>query len=200
MVSHGDNDHIGGAHALLQTYPAGHIVTSVPERFPGRRVRPCRDGDQWQWDGVRFTVLHPSARFAGSGNDGSCVLRIEAAGGGRLLLTGDIEQAAEQRLLQERRELLAAGVLVVPHHGSNTSSSDAFIAAVAPTHALFPTGYLNRYRLPKDAVLARYRAAGAQLFETGRHGALSVRFTAHDSSPELAARRGQRMRFWQWSE
>ncbi len=200
MVSHGDNDHIGGAHALLQTYPAGHIVTSVPERFPGRRVRPCRDGDQWQWDGVRFTVLHPSARFAGSGNDGSCVLRIEAAGGGRLLLTGDIEQAAEQRLLQERREQLAAGVLVVPHHGSNTSSSDAFIAAVAPTHALFPTGYLNRYRLPKDAVLARYRAAGAQLFETGRHGALSVRFTAHDSSPELAARRGQRMRFWQWSE
>jgi competence protein ComEC len=200
VVSHGDNDHIGGVASLLKAYPVRRTLSSVPERLPDNQARSCRRGDQWEWDGVRFSVLHPALQFDGSGNNGSCVVHIEAAGGGRLLLTGDIEQAVEQQLLREQRDRLGAEVLVVPHHGSNTSSSAAFIAAVAPSIALFPAGYLNRYRLPRPEVLARYQAAGVRHFETGRHGALTVRFSAQDSRPRLAAWREQRPRFWHWQE
>jgi competence protein ComEC len=200
VVSHGDNDHIGGVASLLKAFPVRRIVSSVPEQLPGGGAMFCRRGDQWQWDGVHFSVLHPALQFDGSGNNGSCVLRIEAAGGGRLLLAGDIEREAEQQLLREQRDRLGAEVLVVPHHGSNTSSSAAFIAAVAPSLALFPAGYLNRYRLPSPEVLERYQAAGVSHFQTGRHGALTVRFSAQDSRPRLAAWREQRPRFWHWQE
>ncbi len=200
VVSHGDNDHIGGVASLLKAFPVRRILSSVPGQLPARRATFCRRGDQWQWDGVRFTVLHPAAQSAGSGNNGSCVLHIEAAGGGRLLLTGDIEQVAEQQLLREQRDRLGAEVLVVPHHGSNTSSSAAFIAAVAPSIALFPTGYLNRYRMPRPEVLARYQAAGVNYLETGRHGALTVRFSAQDARPQLTAWREQQPRYWHWRE
>jgi competence protein ComEC len=200
VVSHGDNDHIGGVASLLKVFPAQRILTSVPGQLSTDRATFCRRGDQWQWDGVRFAVLHPAVQSAGAGNNGSCVLHIEAAGGGRLLLTGDIERAAEQQLLHEQRDRLGAEVLVVPHHGSNTSSSAAFIAAVAPSIALFPTGYLNRYRMPGADVLARYQAAGVKYLETGRQGALTVRFSAQDARPQLAAWREQQPRYWRWRE
>jgi competence protein ComEC len=200
VVSHGDNDHIGGVASLLAAYPARRILSSVPGQLPEARAKFCRSGDQWQWDGVYFAVLHPAAAFAESGNNGSCVLHIEAAGGGRLLLAGDIERAAEQQLLREQRDRLGAEVLVVPHHGSNTSSSAAFISAVAPTIALFPTGYLNRYRMPRPEVLARYQAAGVRYFETGRDGALTVRLSAQDSRPGIVAWREQQPRYWRWHE
>ena len=200
MISHGDNDHIGGVASLVKAYPPRRILSSVPGQVPGRQAAFCRRGEGWQWDGVRFAVLHPTVQPGESTNNASCVLHIEAAGGGRLLLTGDIEREAEHQLLREQRGRLGAEVLVVPHHGSNTSSTADFIAAVAPSIALFPTGYLNRYRMPGAAVLERYRAAGVRLFETGRQGALTVRFSARDPLPRMIAWREQQPRYWRWRE
>jgi competence protein ComEC len=200
MVSHGDNDHIGGVASLVKAYPPRRILSSVPGQVPGRQAAFCRRGERWQWDGVRFVVLHPPVQSGESANNASCVLHIEAAGGGRLLLTGDIEREAEHQLLREQRGRLGAEVLVVPHHGSNTSSTADFIAAVAPSIALFPTGYLNRYRMPGAAVLERYRAAGVRLFETGRQGALTVRLSARDPLPRMTAWREQQPRYWRWHE
>jgi competence protein ComEC len=116
-----------------------------------------------------------------------------------VLLTGDIEQETERELLDTQPDRLAARVLVVPHHGSNTSSTAGFIAAVAPQYALVPAGYLNRYRFPRPAVVRRYRQAGAVLLETGRSGAISVSFTAHDPLPRVSRWREQHAHYWQWS-
>ncbi len=200
VVSHGDNDHIGGAASLLAAYPPAAVFSSVPEQLPGTDARYCQTGQHWQWDGVRFTILHPDPADGLAGNNASCVLRIEAAGGQRLLLPGDIEQAAEQRLVEEQRGLLPAQVLVAPHHGSNTSSSSAFIAAVNPDVVIFPAAWLNRYRFPKREVVQRYRASGALLFETGRCGALSVRLSSDTEQPVIASWRDRYRHVWSWQE
>ena len=64
----------------------------APEGCPAPGIVPCRAGQSWQWDGVRFRVLHPPAWFPYLGNEASCVLRIETAHG-TALLTGDIGAA-----------------------------------------------------------------------------------------------------------
>jgi len=86
-------------------------------------------------------------------------------------------------------------VLLVPHHGSLTSSTAAFVAAVRPRMAVFSTGYRNRYRFPRPAVAARYRALGARLLDTARDGAVII---ALDGQGHLDLRRdrARRRRYW----
>lgn len=192
LISHGDNDHRGGAAELDRLIPAYSLWTSVPGRIDWRYANHCRAGQQWRWDGVLFRVLHPAA--AAQGNDASCVLQVETANGQRLLLPGDLEAAGEARLLTHSAHSLNSALLVAPHHGSASSSSSEFIAAVAPAAVLFPVGYGNRYGFPDPAVVDRYLAQGTQVYSTAASGALEVRLGHTDAIRVRAA--VQRRHYW----
>jgi competence protein ComEC len=202
MLTHDDNDHAGGAVSVLSGVPVGALYSSLPETHaawlaaPGYRL-PCSAGQSWAWDGVRFDVLHPlAASYAIDGlksNDRSCVLKITSAHGA-VLLTGDIEARSEEELLQRAPARLRADVLVVPHHSSRTSSTEEFIAAVQPRWAVMPVGYRNRFGHPKEEVVERYRASGAQLLRTDSTGAVLVRLEAEGIS--VQPYRGLRRRYW----
>jgi competence protein ComEC len=196
VVSHGDNDHIGGVASLLSVYATGRILSSVPGKISQAAAEPCLRGQQWVWDGVEFGMLHPGSVSGRPGNNTSCVLKIRDAGGQGILLTGDIERAAEDILLREQSEALPSAVLVVPHHGSNTSSSPEFLAQVAPAVALFPAGYLNRYRFPKQAVVDRYNSRGVDWYQTGLAGAITVQLGGVAGEPEISLYREQQRRYW----
>ncbi len=174
IVSHEDDDHAGGLPTLRAAFPGMQVLTGARDIF--RQLEPCLAGQHWRWDGVDFDVLSPRADGPGRGNDASCVLRVSSEGGSALL-TGDIEAPAERRLLARYGAGLAADVLVVPHHGSTSSSTADFVRAVHPAFALFPVGYLNRWRFPKARVVARYRRIGATLLRTDTAGAIHMRFT-----------------------
>jgi len=73
------------------------------------------------------------------------------------------------------RYLLLADVLLVPHHGAKTSSTPAFIAAVAPLHAVFTVGYRNRFGHPAPVVLQRYRERGVPWVNSPQCGAATWR-------------------------
>ncbi len=194
MISHGDNDHIGGAQAILKALPVKKILTSVPKRFTHHVANTCAKGQHWQWDGIQFQVLSPPANTAYQGNNSSCVLKITAAKQS-FLLTGDIEQPTEAALVQHARSQLHATVLIAPHHGSKTSSTTAFIKAVAPHYVLFPVGFYNRFGFPSAQVVQKYRAIGAQLFTTAKQGAITIRI-----SPSGQVRLGaafSRRYYWQ---
>jgi competence protein ComEC len=193
VVSHGDSDHAGGLAAL-------RAAITIDRLYVGDGVRDtddavvCRAGTHWTWDGVEFAFLHPHAE-AGGGNDGSCVLRVVAAGAS-LLLTGDIEAAAEQRLLAGDVSALRADVLQVPHHGSRTSSTEPFVTSVAPGIALVSSGWRNRFGLPVPEVIARYDAIGAEVIDTGSAGAIEVRLPAERGRPVIHRARERERRFW----
>ena len=172
IISHGDTDHIGGAESVLAAIPVADISSSVPDKLAPRAVSACRRGQRWEWDGVEFVLLHPAEGFAHRRNNASCVLKV-VAGEHTLLLTGDIEKAAERRLLQTDGADLQADILVAPHHGSNTSSTMPFIRAVAPEYVLFPVGYRNRFRFPRQVVVQRYREQGVTMLDTASAGAIS---------------------------
>ena len=151
ILSHGDNDHVGGGEAVLSVYPIQqkYIGGKEQTQWLTQGFQSCERGYTWVWDKVRFTFLHPdlSQIQYSSGNDASCVLKIDN-GIYSVLLTGDIEQAAEQALLSGLPRELKADVVSVPHHGSLTSSSEAFIRAVDPQVAIVSSGFRNRFQIP----------------------------------------------------
>lgn len=177
IIGHSDNDHLGGAQAVLQGVGATRLLTSAPERLAKFEPRLCEQGAQWHWDGVDFTILHPALPYPATDNDRSCVLRV-SAGGTAALLPGDIEAASEKALVARLGAQLRAQVLVVPHHGSATSSTPEFLDAVMPQLALAAVGYRNRFGFPRPEVMLRYRERDIGVLESAREGAIRVRLAA----------------------
>jgi len=199
ILTHQDMDHAGGALSVLADLPVIWTASSMPAGHPFRDApghRPCLDGQAWEWDGVRFEMLHPAAADYGGAavksNDMSCVLKATAAQGS-VLLTGDIETLSERALSQRHGARLRADVLLAPHHGSRTSSSPEFIAAVGARTVIFPVGYRSRFRHPNAEVLLRHEASGAQLLRTDRDGAVTLHF---GRAQPLTLERDVRRRYW----
>jgi competence protein ComEC len=172
LISHGDNDHIGGAVSLMRSMAIEQVLTSVPQQMIVYSPVECIAGQSWLWDEVRFTMLSPQPGFA-SENDKSCVLKVQSEHG-TALLTGDIESATEAWLVKTYGEALKAEVLVAPHHGSRTSSTVGFLQAVQPDYVLIPAGYNNQFGHPNHEVLARYQQAHAKWMNSATSGAISV--------------------------
>jgi competence protein ComEC len=196
VVTHNDNDHAGGAASVLENFEVDALLSSLPSGHPllGAVAGPqrCAAGTSWEWDGVRFAILHPESAGARAkrSNDLSCVLKV-SAGGRSMLLTGDIEKPAEAELLQRDPAALRADVLLVPHHGSRTSSTAPFLAAVGATAAVVPAGYRNRFGHPHADVLVRLTAP---VYRTDLAGAVTVRLSKE--TVEIEGERQRRRRYW----
>ncbi len=208
VISHADEDHIGGAQTLLRELKVTETLASLPPDHPLRpNTRACHQGQAWEVDGVHFEVLHPTdppapkpARSAGSPTNAmSCVLAVTAPGG-RVLLTGDLEAPQERELVERLGPAsLRSDVLIVPHHGSKTSSSPEFLAAVAPRQAIFQLGWRNHYRHPHPGVLQRYEQAAIPILRTDRDGAIQIALSA-GVAPKISRFRVDEARYWRVAE
>jgi competence protein ComEC len=184
VISHEDNDHIGGSATILKQLPVLAIKTSVPDRFQYMNVSYCLRGEHWLWDGVKFEFIYPLPDKLHLDNNSSCVLRI-TNGYKTILLTGDIEKLAENDLVKWDGKNLAADILVAPHHGSKTSAMNEFIDDVNPSIVLFPVGYRNRYHFPHPSVLRKYQQRYIGYFDTATDGAIQYRINKTLSIPIL---------------
>jgi competence protein ComEC len=201
VVSHKDADHSGGAASVLQGVPVAEVSTSVSPDHPAvaraSHIERCEAGQQWEWDGVRFEMLHPSAADYAAiklkENNRGCVLRISASNGA-VLLPADIEAKSEREVLEQYGDKIASDVMVVPHHGSRTSSTLPFIAAVHPRIAIFTVGYHNRFGHPKDEIVQRYVQAGSRIYRSDHDGAVIVDIAA--SGFAVRSWRAEYRRYW----
>jgi competence protein ComEC len=189
IVSHADNDHAGGATAVLERFPNADLLQGPDVETLAGRV--CRRGQHWVWDDVEFDIVHPAPDFPWFGNESSCVLRV-AASTGSILLTGDIEVRAERRLVGD--PALRADVVVVPHHGSATSSSAGFVGSTGARLALVSAGHGNRWGFPRPEVRRRWEQAGAVMLVTGDCGAVSLELAA--GGLQVESERAERRRYW----
>lgn len=215
MLSHRDIDHSGGIKSVLAMHPGAQFISSIEDAHELHAVKPatrCQAGQQWQWDGVDFEVLHPNRADYDTpkkSNAMSCVLRISTStstqasknlGAHQIsaLLVGDIEQAQEARLVglhldQAEKSRLASTVLLVPHHGSKTSSSAAFLDAVKPDMAIVQAGYRNRFGHPASLVMARYQERKIKTVDSAHCGAA----TWSSANPQrIVCQRQQVKHYW----
>jgi competence protein ComEC len=188
IVSHADNDHAGGAAAVVAAFPRVAVLKGPDVVALAGEV--CAQGQRWEADGVRFSILHPAADFSARGNDSSCVLKVES-GASSLLVTGDIERRGEAAVATQP---IDADVVVVPHHGSATSSSPAFVAAAGAKHAIVSAGYANRWGFPRAEVRERWQQSGAVMTVTGDSGAVTILLSPDNIA--VAAERDGRHRYW----
>ena len=196
IISHNDNDHSGGMHSLIsQGVIDDLMVSNQAKLYDFEDTRLCRAGDEWQWDGVEFKVLHPPKKWQSNDNNRSCVMQIKHSTG-NILLTGDIEKSAEEWLISQYDDYLSSDIIIAPHHGSKSSSSYRFVDLVHPQTVVFSAGYRNRYGFPHATIKQRYQEIGAQLVDTVSHGAVTFLFDANDGLQKRTGHRQDSKRYW----
>ncbi|MCW8955696.1 MAG: DNA internalization-related competence protein ComEC/Rec2 [Gammaproteobacteria bacterium] len=194
VVSHGDNDHKGGAQSIIDQLRVVQLQGQDIADIAHMNADACHAGQSWEWDGVKFEYLHPDREYP-QRNNRACVLKI-GHGAASLLLTADIEASVEYRLVGDYGEQLASDVLVVPHHGSKTSSTLAFLERVRPDYALVSAGYRNRFRHPRPDIIERYRSLGAEIMNTAVSGAISIYFDDKSGISVPKRYRNQHHHYW----
>lgn len=192
VLTHPDQDHVGGMPALLDGLRVGAFVdAALPGitnqsylqslqrvQSKGIKAMKARRG-QTEIDlgsETRVQLLQPEEPLLGRAgsdtNDNSVVLRV-TYGSVSALLTGDMEREEEERLLAHRDDLRSQ-ILKVAHHGSQGTTSAQFLEAVDPEVALISAGAGNSYGHPHRQLLQRLENRQVKPYRTDLHGTIQV--------------------------
>ncbi len=213
IVSHNDNDHVGGAQAILQSLPIVEqfiygekstwrttqylIKNKLMDNIQSENTENylCDKNQHWIWNEVSFYLIEPkSSILLKDKNNQSCVLMVSYKDE-HILLAGDIEQTVEQILLRDKQLPSKMALLIAPHHGSKTSSSASFVHYLKPKAVVFSAGFNSRYGHPHPTVIERYRSVESRLFNTGIMGQLEFRFDKDGVMTTTQWRKDHR-RYW----
>jgi competence protein ComEC len=190
VLTHPDEDHVGGANSILEAlrpreywdaaYVAANpsyqrsLATASKHGVRWRRVQP---GDTTTIDGVFLRVLAPDSAWTTQQedpNEASTVITAEY-GVVRMLLTGDAEVAEEAWMVERWGvDVLRADVLKAGHHGSRTSSTPVFLDAVRPRIAVVSVGAGNGYGHPHATVMSSFAERGVVVLRTDELGSVVV--------------------------
>ena len=192
VISHADNDHIGGYAALREKYKLNEVFSSRVDRVPS--AQECITGQLWQFDQVIFEMLGPEQQTPQGSNNRSCVLKIYSEYGSALI-TGDIEHKTEKFMLRSSvRGKLSSQLMLIPHQGSKTSSTTEFLEAVNPELAIVSAGYLNQYGHPNKQIMQRYKERQIPVLNNVDSGSIRIEFTKQGM--KINEYRKQNKRFW----
>lgn len=191
LLSHADNDHAGGAGAVLKRFSVSQVLSGQARELAKFGAAPCVAGQAWRWDEVEFQIVYSAPPPAPS-NERSCVLRVANAHSA-VVLPGDVGIRGEYQMLGEN---LQADLLLAPHHGSRTSSSYPFIRAVQPRWVAFSAGHHSRFNHPHEKVVERYRELHVEPVYTARSGAMKFDFPDHQPGTLSWNWRDRSKRFW----
>jgi competence protein ComEC len=185
-VTHAQDDHDGGAAAVLRSMPVGIVLDGRDGVRDGagarmaaearrRRIRLVvpRAGQTLQVGGVTIRVLWPEAppvlREPGADPNQRAIVAEAAADSVRVLLTADAESDVLGRL-----ELEPVDVLKVSHHGSADPGLAAVLGRLHPRLAAIEVGRNNRYGHPAASTVRALASAGAAVVRTDRDGSIRV--------------------------
>ncbi len=185
VLTHMHADHVDGLLGAVGRLPVGEVVVG-PLREPpsqwrqvvkqvnarGLPMRTAAPGERWTVGTTRFEVLGPRTVLHGTNSDpnNDSIVLLVAAGGLRLLLTGDVEPEAQRLLLAGEP---AVDVLKVPHHGS-AHQEPAFLRDAHAGVALVSVGTGNPYGHPSQTTLRELHDDGTSTWRTDQDGSVAV--------------------------
>ena len=173
ILSHDDNDHSGGAKAILAAYPEIDLITPSRKNYGETHRTFCLQGKQWQWRGLDFKVLSPTQITDRAENPQSCVILL-TDGQYKILLTGDADVATERAFAENIGKI---NVLQVGHHGSKTSTGEFLLALTKPDLALISSGRWNAWNFPHPTVIERLNRYQSAVENTAISGHIRLNFT-----------------------
>ncbi|MBR2721987.1 MAG: MBL fold metallo-hydrolase [Clostridia bacterium] len=183
ILTHPDEDHIGGADAVVRQFDPQQVWTNgvreedndsylalqaaLSER--GMTETAVSYGSKCLIGEVSLTVLSPYGAVM-DGNEGSLILRIQF-GEISMLFSGDAEVEAEEDLCARfGKDMLSCDLYKVGHHGSYTSTSQVFLQMMSPKYAVISSGRGNSYGHPHGEILVRLEEAGCEILRTDELG------------------------------
>ncbi|WP_136707144.1 ComEC/Rec2 family competence protein [Agromyces sp. H66] len=175
VLTHWDNDHVGGAGAV-----AGRVDTVIHGPLDGDRsdrvLGPLAQGGAelieviaghaGELGDARWRVVWPKPR-AIPGNDASVVVDLDAPGY-RGVFLGDLGEDAQLRLLRSI-DLGRVDLVKVAHHGS-ADQSEALYRELGATVGVIGVGADNGYGHPTGRLLDILTATGTTPLRTDRSG------------------------------
>ncbi|RFB17583.1 DNA internalization-related competence protein ComEC/Rec2 [Bacillus sp. HNG] len=186
IVTHGDQDHIGGAQGLLEDIRIKEIVLGKNKNDASQEknlkklaakkgipVHIVEHGQKWKEGDSIFYILAPKGNELKENNNS--VVIYTKLGGLNWLFTGDIEKDVELNLIKTYKNL-RVDVLKVGHHGSKTSSTQEFIQFINPKIALIPVGVNNRFNHPHPDVIDLLKKEKIKVYRTDKDGAIQFRY------------------------
>ena len=201
LVTHPDQDHIGGIPGVLDQYDVAHFVDSFASTTSGtydemnRRVEA--EGSDYHVGkrgmlitldedaGVYFHILHPEPDdFAVTETNDLSIIGKLVYGDTSFMLTGDAGKAQEAMLYATDGEYLKSSVLKAGHHGSKTSSLAAFVKIVDPTYAIISAGKDNSYGHPHKEVIDTLEKENIEILSTAEEGTITFLSNGVDIWPK----------------
>lgn len=191
VLSHADNDHIGGMPAIFQNIQVDQILDSrlyqassicstynrIIDSLQIQHKNPYAGQKLKDFENYGVYILHPGTAFIRKYRDdiNNCSIVLKLVYGKiAFLFPGDIEKEAEE-VLMNYGEVLRADVLKVAHHGSNTSSTMKWLKLVQPRYAVISVGKQNKFNFPATATLQRLNQLGIKIIRTDVNGAVIFR-------------------------
>ncbi|MEH6941184.1 DNA internalization-related competence protein ComEC/Rec2 [Bacillus sp. JJ722] len=186
ILTHHDQDHIGGANAVMEAIQVKEIV--IPEvlqkdfittpMWEGAvkeksKVSLLENGGGWRKGEDSFYVVHP-VRYTENSNESSLVLLAEI-NELNWLFTGDLGEEGESELIN-RYPQMEVDVLKVGHHGSKYSSSAPFLDQLNAELAIVSAGKNNRYNHPSQEVIEALQERRIPLLRTDQQGSIHYKY------------------------
>ncbi len=162
IISHWDQDHVGGLNAI-QPKTKAKLITSDP-----KLGEPCLYGKSFELDGVSFNFYHPTQKRHKSKNKNSCVLLVSNHKHSAILL-GDIDQQDEKKLVS-RLWGQSVDLMVAAHHGSQGSNGYPLLYTLHPKIIWVSAGRHNPYHHPHKESMNRFYSVTNQVKVTAIDG------------------------------
>lgn len=149
ILTHYDQDHIGGAAKVLKSFPVQHVIASdyTEDSSEYKKLVQAMQAQSLSFEipseptafrlaDAEFTVYPHEAGGYAHGFDNNCSLVTKVVHhGNTLLFTGD----AMQERLEEIMDIGDCDLLKVPYHGREIANLPAFLDAVTPEYAVIST-------------------------------------------------------------
>ena len=176
IVTHFDQDHVGGAATVLKDLSVKAVYTTYQSKDSdaiddylaalddvGLTATEVDATTTLTIDGVTY-VIHPpdsSSYDKDESNNSSLVTRV-TLGDTNLLFAADVESERIEELVADGAEL-SCDLLKVPHHGIYEGATEELVSAASPAYAVITS---SKDQKEDDETVSALEEAGAQVYLT----------------------------------
>lgn len=182
ILTHFDEDHIGGAYKILEDLEIGvlympgnsnktktykNLMSTIKKNNINvdTTIEATRD-IKYSLGNAEWMILNINN---GSDFNASSIVIEMNYGTTSYLFMGDAPTKIENKI-----EYGKVDILKVAHHGSKSSTSQEFLDKIKPKYAIISVGTGNSYRLPDEEIIDRLTNNNTEVYRTDKQGTIWI--------------------------